>query len=237
MEELFKKMGRKTGQLYNRSRWYWKSSSGTEEEAIAAEYILGKNLARDLISEIFIDTNPDLNEHLLNIGKELEYPLKNKNRKFHFYIHYTKDVNAYALPGGFIFITYGLLNQIKKEPDELAFVLAHEMMHVVLGHPIQRVYNGYGTKILNVVLSKYTKMGTVSKQVLGQFMNSNYSRDNEFEADAGGAALMTAAGYNSRKAADLLERLEIQSKKRANLLSYFASHPPIDKRVEKLIKR
>lgn len=237
MEELFKKIGRKTGELYNRGRWYWKSSAGTEEEALEAEYILGKNLARDLITEISIDTNPDLNELLLSVGKELEYPLKNKKRKFHFYIHYTKDVNAYALPGGFIFITYGLLDQIKNEPDEIAFVLAHEMMHVVLGHPIQRVYNGYGTKILNVVLSKYTKMGAVSKQVLGQFMNSNYSRDNEFEADAGGAALMKAAGYNSRKSADLLERLGTQSKKQVRLFSYFTSHPPIEKRIDKLKKK
>jgi len=237
MEEFFKKIGRKTGELYNRGRWYWRSSAGTENEAIEAEYILGKNLARDLITDISIDTNPDLNELLLNVGKELEYPLKNKNRKFHFYIHYTKDVNAYALPGGFIFITYGLLDQIKDEPDELAFVLAHEMMHVVLNHPIQRIYNGYGTKILNVVLSKYTKMGAISKQVLGQFMNSNYSRDNEFEADAGGAALMIAAGYNNQKAANLLLRLENQSKKRPNLFSYFASHPPIVKRVVKLRKR
>jgi len=162
MDEIFKQLGRKGGELFNRSRWYWKSSTGDENEVIKAEYILGKNLAKDLISGISIDLNPELNELLQSVGKEMEYPLRNKKRKFHFYIHYTKDVNAYALPGGFIFITYGLLNQIKNYPDELAFVLGHEMMHVVLGHPIQRVFNGYGTKLLNVVLNKYTKMGAIT---------------------------------------------------------------------------
>ncbi len=237
MEEIFKKIGKKTGEFYNRSRWYWNSTFSDENEAIKAEYNLGKNLASDLISGVSIDINPDLNELVLKIGRNLEDPLKNKNRKFQFFIHYTKDINAYALPGGFIFITHGLLDQIKDEKDELAFVLAHEMMHVVLEHPIQRIFTGYGSKVLKVVLNKYTKMGVLTKEIIGKFMNSNYSRDNEFEADAGGVALMKAAGYNIEKAVNLLKRLENNSQKKLDLFNYFASHPPIEKRVERIIKK
>ena len=234
LEEIFKKLGRQAGRFYNKGRWYWNSSFGDEKDAVKAEYQLGKNLALDLISTISIDLNPDLNELVLGVGKNLEYPLKNKSRKFHFYIHYTEDLNAYALPGGFIFITYGLLNRIKGDEDELAFVLGHEMMHIVLGHPIERVFAGYGTKVLNIVLSKYSKMGALSKQILNKFMTSNYSRENEFEADAGGVALMGAAGYNRKKSIKLLSRLESQTQSKVNIFSYFASHPPIQSRIEQI---
>lgn len=235
MEELFKKLGRKSGEVFNRGRWFWKSTFSDDDEAIKSEYILGRNLTSDLLQKITIDSNPELNELLVTVGKNLEDPLKNKQRKFHYYIHYTEDVNAYALPGGFIFITYGLINQIKNEPDELAFVLAHEMMHVVLGHPIQRVFTNYGTKLLHVVLSRYTKMGTISKQVINQLMTSNYSRENEFEADAGGLALMKAAGYIADKSTDLLAKLD--TSKQNGIYNYFASHPPIKDRILKLNKR
>lgn len=237
MDEFFKKLGHMGGEVFNRGRWYWKSSVGDENVALKSEYILGKSIALDIISGISIDTNPELNELVQDVGDSLEYPLKNKHRKFHFYIQYTEDINAYALPGGFIFITYGLLNQIKDNVDELAFVLGHEMMHVVLRHPIQKVFSKFGTKVMNVVLSKYTKMGALSKQLLNQFIDSNYSQEKEFEADAGGLALMKAGGFEAKGARDLLLRIGQISKNGNIMLNYFSTHPTINERIKRIMNK
>ncbi|MBN2281072.1 MAG: M48 family metallopeptidase [Candidatus Marinimicrobia bacterium] len=235
MDEIFKRVGKKGGELYNRARWYWQSAAGTEQDAIKSEYILGRHLASDLPGHVKIDDSPDLNDRVRHIGRSLENRLKNKDRSFRYTILESGNLNAYALPGGFIFITLGLLDQIRDYPDEIAFVLGHEIMHVVLGHPLKRIFNGYGTKLLKVILANYSKTGAVTRQVIDQFMSGQYSQDMEFEADAGGKILMQAAGYNAEKSVRLLHRLKGVSGQKGRLYNYFSSHPPLEKRIEKLV--
>ncbi len=233
-EKIFYKLGQKAGETYAKGKWYLHSAFGSQEEAIKAEYLLGKKLAKEMLADIYIDVNPKLNELVKGIGNKLSYRLTNKYRKFTFYIQYTKDVNAFALPGGFIFITYGLLKKIEKEPDEIAFVLAHEMMHVVLGHSIGRILTKYSTQVITTILMKYSKFGAIAKQVIGKFINSSYSRENELEADSMGVKLMNAAGYNSKGSEKLLMRLDKITADNFKFFNYFNSHPPITERIEKI---
>lgn len=237
MSSFFYNLGRKTGGVFLKGKWIYQSAFGSDEEGIKAERIFGKNLAQNCINEIQVDINPTLNQLIQEIGNNLHSCLKNQLYQFDFIIQYTKDINAYAFPGGYIFITHGLLDQIKDSKDEIAFVLAHEMMHVVMGHSMGRIYSDYSTKVVTNILSRYNKFGPVARQIIGSFINSNYSQENEFEADAYGINLLNTAGYDPAKSEILLNRLKLAAPENLKILNYFNSHPPLNNRIFQIKKQ
>lgn len=234
MEKFFINLGRKLGTTVNKGKWYYKSLFGSEDEAIEAEYIMGRELAANIGREMKIDNDPSLQSLLDEIGGKLIEKVINKQRKFKFNIVSTNDINAFALPGGFIFITNGLLNKIKLNKDEIAFVLSHEIMHVVLKHPINRILTDYSTQIISNIVMKGGTLGLIAKQVLSSLLRSSYSQDNEFEADNYAVRLMYSAGFDPQAAKTFLAKLEESSPENLPIYNYFLSHPPIDDRMEKI---
>jgi predicted Zn-dependent protease len=108
-------------------------------------------------------------------------------------------INAFALPGGHVFIGSGLLNQLGSE-DELAFVLGHEIEHVDHYHAMERVQIEAQLRQLNL---------DIVGQIIGIPMSlwqAGYSKDEEFEADREGLRIAVAAGYSAQGAVNLLER-------------------------------
>ncbi len=234
MEKFFINLGRKLGTTVNKGRWYYKSLFGNEEEALQAEYVMGKELAANIGRELKIDNDPSLQSLLDEIGGKLIEKVINKQRKFKFNVVSTNDINAFALPGGFIFITNGLLNKIKLNKNEIAFVLSHEIMHVVLKHPINRILADYSTQIISNIVIKGGTLGLIAKQILSSLLRSSYSQDNEFEADSYAVRLMYSAGFDPQAAKTFLAKLEEISPENLPIYNYFLSHPPLEDRTEKI---
>jgi predicted Zn-dependent protease len=121
--------------------------------------------------------------------------------QFHFHLDPSPDlVNAFALPGGHVFIGRGLLKLMTSE-DELAYVLGHEIEHIDHYHSMERVQ--IEAQLHSLSLDAFAELAQIP---LGLWQ-AGYSKDEEFEADREGILIAAAAGYSPRGAVDVLTKL------------------------------
>ena len=167
-------------------------------------------------------------------------------RKIEYRFHFIPDpslINAFALPGGHVFLGLGLLRQMHSE-DELAFVLGHEIEHVDHYHAVERVQIEAQLHKLN--LDVFAQAASIPLSL----WQAGYSKDEEFEADREGLLLAASAGYSPQGAVDLMNtfiRLQgeyvTHSETPADALTqlaidslagYFRSHPQPSERLERV---
>ena len=154
---------------------------------------------------------------------------------------YDKVVNAFALPDGRIYVTLGLMRLIQNDrnaDDELAFVVGHEVTHVVEKHSSEQSKKSLPYYLGAAILGAATRSEVVGGLgALGaQAQASHFSREDEYKADKGGLLAMRAAGFDPRGAADMLRRLEAQSGGGNSGITWFSSHPITRNRVERVQK-
>ena len=234
MGGLFYNFGRMAGPHVRKAKWAWLSATGTEAEAITAEYKVGLDLARAIRLELTADHEPDTIRLLGEIGTTLSARVANKLRTFSFEIVRNGDPNAFALPGGFIFVTRSLLELCEWNKDELAFIVGHEMSHAIRGHAMDRIVSSSAIA-LGARAMPIRGLGSAWLSSVGiQFFQSAYSQDAELEADTLGILLADAAGYEGCGAVQLLSRLAelTQSESQSDLSDYFSSHPRVELRIE-----
>ncbi|MBC8180397.1 M48 family metalloprotease [candidate division KSB1 bacterium] len=234
MTNIYYNLGRKVGASINKGKWYYQSAFGSEKDAIKAELAVGRELARNIAKENKIIKDPSLQNIIDEIGDQLFRKVIDKKRKYKFYIVASPDINGFALPGGLIFLKDKLLKKIYDHKDEIAFVLAHEMMHIVFKHPMERIVADYSTNVVTKLLVKGGSLGMLAKQVLANLLKSGYSQDKEFEADEYAVRIMYSAGFNPTGAIGLLRKLESSSKNNLSIFNYFVSHPSADERIKKI---
>ncbi|MES1990034.1 MAG: M48 family metalloprotease [Pseudomonadota bacterium] len=152
----------------------------------------------------------------------------------------TPVINAFALPGGYVYVTRGLLALVDDEA-ELAGVLGHEIGHVIARHGAQRQTAALGTSLLGAVLGAVAGNGAVN-QVMGlggQGLLAGYSRDQEYEADSLGVHYLAGAGYDPYAQGDFLAAMDENAKAEALIAGksetgqsdWLASHPATPQRV------
>jgi len=234
MKNIYYNFGRKVGATINKGKWYYQSAFGSEKDAIKAELAVGRELARNIANESKIINEPQLQNVIDEIGQQLFQKVIDKKRGFKFYIIVSSDINGFALPGGLIFLTDKLLQKIYKNRDEIAFVLAHEMMHLVFKHPMERIVADYSTSVVTKLLVKGGTLGVLANQALSNILKSSYSQDKEFEADEYAVRTMFSAGFNPTGAISLLRKLESNREDNLPIFNYFLSHPSAEERVRKI---
>jgi predicted Zn-dependent protease len=220
-------LGGQSRKPFRQAKWMWSWFAGTEAEAIQAEYEYGRECARQFAAQFSGKAPREKQEVVAAVGSRLAGAVKDRRRQFHFSLVRAGVSNAYALPGGFVFITEPLVDLCAQDADELAFLLGHEMGHVLCGHSKSQLT---ARTFLNAVTARLAGAGLMLRQLL----NQGYSRELELEADSEGARLAAAAGFDPRAAARALERLARGASGNAGLMEYFSSHPPIAERVRKL---
>jgi beta-barrel assembly-enhancing protease len=140
-----------------------------------------------------------------------------------------ESINAMALPGGYVFITKGLLSHLSTS-DQLAAVLAHETAHITTRHSASSMSNQMG---MEIVLSLALPEGSQGVATIGQqIVHMGHSRAHEYEADSIGTDYMVAAGFNCNAMVETMEILQQQNKARP--IEYFSTHPDPAKRKEKI---
>ena len=236
MGKLFYNLGKKLGPKLRRARWLWQSIAGTEADAIRVEHEVGRDLAHEVKSQLHLDPQPQAAQMLNQIGPKLASRVADKRRTFRFDIVKGHEPNAFALPGGFIFITRSLLELCEQNPDELAFIIAHEMAHVIRGHAMDRFISNSAIALGSRAAPIRGLIARWLRTVGVKFLESAYSQDLEFEADTLGARLTAAAGYDPKAPAKLLSRLAKLGRpgNQSGLGSYFSSPPPFDLRIERV---
>lgn len=233
MSSLFYNLGKMIGPRVRKIKWIWQSITASEAEVIKAEYEVGQDLAREIGNRLELDTKPRAGQMLNKVGRHLAACVANKLRTFSFEVIKGTEPNAFALPGGFIFVTRSLLELCDWNQDEIAFILGHEMGHVIRGHAMDRIIansaiavGARATPIRGLLASWLGRVGV-------KFLESAYSQDMELEADTLGARLVAVAGYDPHAPMQLLSRLSElnQPTEQSSLGNYFSSHPAFDIRI------
>ncbi len=221
----------------------------TEENQYVAitpeqEIALGLQAAPEMAREYGgLDPEPSQQAYVDNVCEKLIQNSNAKNTDWPFECHLLADdqtINAFALPGGQVFITSALFNQLETE-GQLAGVLAHEIGHVVARHSAQQIAKAQLTQGLTgaVVVASYDPQDPNSRsaaymaQIVGQLVNMKYGRDDELQSDRLGVEFMSEAGYDPRALLRVMEILAA-STEGARPPEFFSTHPNPDNRIARI---
>jgi len=154
---------------------------------------------------------------------------------FQFHVVDLPIANAFALPGGHIVVTTELLRAVD-HPEELLGVLAHEMSHVTQRHHARKIISSAGPLVIcKIFLHSGNGVLNVLSQGSGLLVNQSFSQDYETEADDTGWKYLVAAHIDPRGMIDMFRKFEaIGAEKDGGVLQAFASHPALEKRIDRL---
>ena len=235
MGGFFYNVGRFLGGQARKANWAFRSLTGSEAEAVRAEHGVGRDLARAVLEEVEADPDPAVARWLDEIGGLLAAAIKQKERTFTFRGILVQEPNAFALPGGFIFVSRALLRLCQDSHDDLAFVLGHEMAHVICGHTMERLV---ARSLITAAVGRWSPVAGLLRRpltgLLATLLQQGYSQDQELEADRVGSELASRAGFDAEAGPRLLDRLRQRFAGPSALLGYFSSHPAWEVRLAAL---
>ncbi len=236
---LIQAIGFKLGQKAAQARNAFALMGGTEEESLRAEIRLGRDLAAALLERTPLVMENDSTRFAAHIGRWLAGRVREKQLPFVVRITAEREANAIALPGGPIFVSWPLLEMCQRQRDEIAFVLGHEMAHIVRRHTLDRIVKDAA---LSLLLRHSTGRQAASAwlgQAGRQVLSRAFSWNNEIEADTFAVALVRAAGGDALAGERLLEKLAHLTSSQSVTVAghYFATHPPLAERIANLRSR
>lgn len=196
------------------------------------EKAIGASVALSVEKQLKFSYEIDVNERVEKILNRLEPVADRKDVVFTIFVVDDDEVNAFSLPGGYLYINKGLIERVKND-DQLAGVIAHEMAHVTAKHSIKRLQGAYGATILTgaAIASGNGEFAAGIDLAASSVFFAN-SREDEFEADELGIKYMKSAGYDPIHMASMLQiLLDYQNKQPPRRFSYWRTHPYIPQRI------
>ncbi|VAW79047.1 Putative Zn-dependent protease [hydrothermal vent metagenome] len=213
----------------------------------AEEIRLGRKYHQQILKEMPLYENRKLAAYVEQVGQRMARSSDRPNLKFRFTLLDNPQVNAFALPGGYIYINRGLLAYLNSEA-ELAAVLGHEIGHVTARHSVRRQSASTVTGLAGAILQAATGVQGSGDlfNVLGKAVLSGYGREYELESDRLGARYLARAGYDPQAmigVIGVLKNQELFEKQRAReegrepraYHGVFATHPRNDQRLQEVV--
>ena len=184
-------------------------------------------------------SNQKLERMVARVVGSLTLDPDNPNQTYQITILNSPNINAFALPGGYLYVTRGLL-ALANDSAELAAVLAHEMAHVTANHGLQRQQKEAEEVLASQVVNDVLRGDPAGRVALvrGKLRLAQFSRNQELEADAIGIRAIARAGYDPFAAARFLQAMDAYSSSRSvtgatdESLDFLASHPTAPQRIE-----
>ncbi len=216
----------------------------------ADELRLGQKASAEVSEEYPEYRDPELQRYVNRVGQKLAGASHRPNIQYHFKVVDSPEINAFALPGGYVYVTRGILAYLDSEA-ELAAVIGHEIGHVTARHSV-RQYSAsmaaqIGASVVGVVVPELgssgaqSVMGTMSEALL-----KGYGRDHELEADRLGAEYLARTGYDPQAMIQVVAVLKDQELFDAEIArsegrepsayhGLFATHPDNDTRLKEVV--
>lgn len=215
------------------------------------ELEIGKEEHDKVLASMRVVQDQRLNDYVNEVGQRVAEGSHRNDLEYTFTVIDSPEINAFALPGGYVYINRGLLLYLKSE-DELAAVLAHEVGHITARHAIQQQARGRlgnaAATVGGVVAAVATGSGYIGSELaqIGSIWAaagvSGFGRDNELEADSLGAEYLYNAGYNPRAMIDVLSVLKNQedfnvrvAQRQPTYHGLFTTHPRNDVRLQQAV--
>jgi len=198
------------------------------------EIQMGQQADSQVIASIGLYPDPALQSYVQDLGTKLATTSERPNLPWTFRVVDDPAVNAFAIPGGFVYVTRGILAHMTTEA-ELATVMGHEIGHVTARHTAHEMSReqvaGLGLAIGSIASSQVAKYAGVASQALG-VMFLKFSRDNENQADELGVRYSSRANYDSRQMVDVMRVLDkITAEGGGRLPEWLATHPDPGNRI------
>ena len=213
----------------------------------AGETRTGEKMHAGIVAEGAIYDDPELQAYVRRVGERLAANSDMPDLGFSFHVIDSPDINAFALPGGYIYIHRGLLAYLDSEA-ELAAVLGHEIGHITARHHARRQTAGITNAVLATTAYILTGSSDLAQasNMYGAELISGYGRDMELEADGLGAGYMHQSGYDPDAMLEVIgvlkyqeqyQRLQAKSSGRPTSTYHglYASHPRNDQRLKAVI--
>ena len=211
-------------------------SQGQIDEAREIE--IGRQLAAVLLGSKPLHPNMALQRYVNRLGRWISLQSSRPQLPWSFAVLDDPGFNAFAAPGGYIFVTKGLVD--RTEEAELAGILAHEITHVVDRHHLNALRVKARAGLLTQLLASQVKTnvgGAVSAQMLALGRNlysSGLDQGDEFDADRNGVALATRAGFDPYGLASVLQQLRTAVPEDPLFSLSLSTHPPAQQRLDQL---
>lgn len=204
----------------------------SESEEIA----IGRQIAGNLLGAAPLVKDDKLQKYVNRIGRWVATQSERPDLPWHFGVIQSEDVNAFAAPGGYIFITLGLYRTFQSEAD-LAGVLGHEVGHVIRQHHLKILQQSKLVDAGSKALSKSVGGNDKVQQLIGsgaEIVARGLDKDAEFEADRIGVVLATRAGYDAYGLPSVLQQIGHAAKDDDRVALLFKTHPLPEDRLNKL---
>ena len=199
----------------------------------AEELQFGREFVAQHERQITLYRDPVVTNYINDLGQSLVRYSKRSDITYTFKVVDTKGVNAYAVPGGFIYVHLDLIRAAKNE-SELASVLGHEIGHIVGRHSMKRLTQAYSLELLKQVIldEDDSALKKLVADILAAGLLFRYSRDHERESDFYGVRNVYDAGIHPEGAATFFETLrEMRGRTPSSLEKFLSTHPMPGERV------
>ncbi len=214
------------------------------------EIQMGAQAHQDVLAEYAALDNPGLQAYVNDVGQKLAKQSHRPNLQWHFTVVDSPDVNAFALPGGYVYITRGLMAYLNSEA-ELAGVVGHEIGHVTARHGVRQqsasTAAGLGAVLGSILVpGMNNQAGASLMQSLTQAWTAGYGREHELESDRLGAQYLAKAGYNPQAMIEVIgvlknqelfaaEQAKRDGRQPRSYHGTFDTHPSNDARLKQVV--
>jgi beta-barrel assembly-enhancing protease len=200
------------------------------------EVQMGADYAAQINQQLPIVTDPEINRYINVLGDSIAGLTSRADLDWHFYVVDSREVNAFAVPGGFIYVNRGLIERTDNMA-QLAGVLGHEIGHVTRRHSVEQMTKAQRTNAGVMIVCTLTDIcsseaARVAINVGGQAVFARFSRAHEAEADSDAVANVVRAGIDPRGVPTFFETLMEERRRQPTVVDkWFGTHPLEESRV------
>lgn len=214
------------------------------------EVVEGRRADQQVRQQYKVYPSKALQDYVNYVGQKLAKHSHRPNLEYHFTVVDSPEINAFALPGGYVYITRGILPYLNSEA-EMAAVLGHEIGHVTARHGVRQQSAAQATNIGMAVASIFvpqlnTYAGNNLANLLGGALLSGYGREHELEADKLGAEYLARTGYDPHAMISVVgvlknqelfdaEQAKLEGREPRRYHGVFATHPDADTRLQQVV--
>jgi predicted Zn-dependent protease len=201
------------------------------------EVNLGRNVSKAVEKEYDMVKDPRVTRRIYEIGKRIEEVCERREINYVFDVIDKDDLNAVSLPGGWVYLFRGLVDACEND-DQVAFVVAHEVGHIVARHHIKKLQAALGYSVLLLASSQMKTSGNINQaqgiDLIFATLMTGWSQEDEFLADALAVEYTQEAGFDAKEGIEVLKKLKDAGKKEIRRMTYFRSHPFIPQRISRI---
>jgi predicted Zn-dependent protease len=205
------------------------------------EIEIGRDIAAKLLGAAPLAADEGLQRYVNHVGRWLAAQTERPELPWRFGVLEAPQLNAFATPGGHIFVTRGLVARMKNEA-ELAGVLAHEIAHVLKKHHLKAIQKGAQLELANTVVGTFTRQDDRSNRrekllaAGSEVFARGLDKDDELEADRLGVVIAARGGYDAYGLPAVLQTLQAMNPEDSGVALMFKTHPAPAERLEALEK-